>query len=50
VDQARFVDAVFDTDAKRLADIGRDAERPVRLADAVDEAGFPLTTILRRRN
>jgi hypothetical protein len=36
VDQARLVDAVFYTDAKRLADIGRDAERPVRLSDAID--------------
>jgi hypothetical protein len=36
VDQARLVDCVFHTNAKRLADIGRDAERPVGLADAID--------------
>ena len=38
VDQARLVDFVFHTDAKRLTDIGRDAERPVRLADAIDRS------------
>jgi len=36
MDQARLVDLVFDADAKRLADIGGDAEGPVRLADAVN--------------
>ena len=36
MDQARLVDAVFDPDAKGLADFGGEAERPVRLADAVD--------------
>jgi hypothetical protein len=36
VDQARLSDAVLDTDAKRLADIGRDTERPIRLADAIN--------------
>ena len=38
MNQARLVDPVFDADAKRLADIGGDAERPVRLADAIDRS------------
>ena len=36
MDKARFVDAVFDPNAKRLAHLGRDAKGPVRLPDAVD--------------
>src|ERR1700741_786729 len=36
VDQARLADPVFHTNAKRLADLRRDAKRPVRLLDAVD--------------
>src|SRR5262252_6647327 len=42
VDQARLVDFVFDTDAKRLADIGGDAECPVRLADAIDRSRLSI--------
>src|ERR1700746_1862947 len=38
VDQARLADPVFDTNAKGLADLGRDAECPVRLFDAVDRS------------
>ena len=36
MDQARFADAVFDPDAKGLADLSRDAKGPVWLSDAVD--------------
>ena len=36
MDQARLVNAVFDPDAKGLADLGRYAEGPVWLPDAVD--------------
>src|SRR5580698_4327889 len=36
MDQARFVDAVFDPNAKGLAYPGRDAKGPVWLPDAVD--------------
>jgi len=42
VDQARRVDFVFDTDAKRLADIGRDAGGAVGLADAIDRSRLPV--------
>src|SRR5882724_5773989 len=42
VDQARLVDFVFNTDAIRLADIGRDAERPVWLTDAIDGSRFSI--------
>jgi hypothetical protein len=35
MNEARFVDAVLDPDAKGLADLGGEAERPVRLTDAV---------------
>jgi hypothetical protein len=36
MDQARFVDAVFDANAKGLAHLGRDAKGPVWLPDAED--------------
>jgi hypothetical protein len=36
MDQARFVDAVFDANAKGLAHLGRDAKGPVWLPDAID--------------
>ena len=36
MDQARLVNGVLDPDAKGLADLGREAEGAVRLADAVD--------------
>ena len=36
MDQARFADAVFDPNAKRLADFGREAKGPVWLADGVN--------------
>jgi hypothetical protein len=38
MDQARLVNLVFHADAKRLADIGGEAEGPVRLPDAVDRS------------
>jgi hypothetical protein len=50
VDQARLVDAVFHADAKRLADIGRDAERSVRLADAIDGSRFSFNHDIAARN
>jgi hypothetical protein len=36
MDQARFVDAVFDANAKGLADRRRDAKSPIWLPDAID--------------
>src|SRR5262249_36867954 len=42
VGQARLPDAVFDTDAKRLADIGHDPEGPIRLADAIDRSRLSI--------
>src|SRR6516225_967011 len=38
MDQARLADRVFNTNAKGLADLRRDAECPVRLLDAVDRS------------
>ncbi len=42
VDEARFVEAIFDPDAERLADFRLDAESAVGLSDVENGSGLAI--------